>query len=74
MSGYVDADGHVIENAVEIFQYLEPPFDKMRTPLNILPDGDKFHSPSVQSANPAPGAFETCRRGEVDVVHGPHRH
>lgn len=58
MSGYVDADGHVIENAVEIFQYLEAPFDKMRTPLNILPDGDKFHSPSVQSANPAPGAFE----------------
>ena len=58
MSGYVDADGHVIENAVEIFQYLEAPFDRMRTPLNILPDGDKFHSPSVQSANPAPGAFE----------------
>ena len=58
MAGYVDADGHVIEDPVAIHQYLEAPFDKMRTVLNVLPDGDKFHSPSVQSANPAPGAFE----------------
>ena len=37
MSGYVDADGHVIEDVSAIIRYLEPPFDKMRTVLNILP-------------------------------------
>ena len=58
MSGYVDADGHVIEDVSAIIRYLEPPFDKMRTVLNILPEGDKFHTPSGRIAKTPPGAFE----------------
>ena len=30
MPGYVDADGHVIEDVAELVKFLDPPFDRMR--------------------------------------------
>ena len=57
MSGYVDADGHVIEDVSAIIRYLEPPFDKMRTVLNILPEGDRFHTPSGANRQNASRGF-----------------
>ena len=54
MPGYVDADGHVIEDVAELVKFLDPPFDRMRTTLDVLPGGDRFHTPSGRIASMPP--------------------
>lgn len=44
MSGYVDADGHVIEDVDAIVKFLDPPYDSTRNNWGVLPGGDRFHT------------------------------
>ena len=44
MSGYVDADGHVIEDVDAIVKFLDPPYDRTRNNWGVLPGGDRFHT------------------------------
>jgi len=43
--GYVDADGHVMENAEELIKLVKPPFNNRGT-TNWIPSLDHFHTPS----------------------------
>lgn len=58
MPGYVDADGHVIEDVAELVKFLDPPFDRMRTTLDVLPGGDRFHTPSGRIASMPSNVFQ----------------
>ena len=56
--GYVDADGHVMENAEELEAVLEPPFDSPdRRRGTLLPSLDHFHT-SFDGTPRAPGTFD----------------
>ena len=48
--GYVDADGHVMEKAEELIQYLEEPWRSLEPviPRRLLPTGDEFHTPRIR--------------------------
>jgi predicted TIM-barrel fold metal-dependent hydrolase len=49
-AGYVDADGHVMEKAEELIQYLEEPWRSLEPviPRRLLPTGDDFHTPRMR--------------------------
>ena len=59
--GYVDADGHIMEKAEELFEYFEEPWRSCDTltPSRVLPSGDEFHTPRIR------------RRGIFDWTVGP---
>jgi len=48
--GYVDADGHIMEKAEELIQYLEEPWRSADPviPRRLLPTGDDFHTPRIR--------------------------
>ena len=43
--GYVDSDGHVMEDAEDLIKFVRPPFDNRGT-RNWLPSLDHFHTPA----------------------------
>ena len=49
-NGYVDADGHVMEKAEKLIQYLEEPWRSLEPviPRRLLPSGDEFHTPRMR--------------------------
>src|SRR5437773_2134041 len=56
--GYVDADGHVMENLDELFDYLPLPFDRNVQRARLpLPSLDHFHTPADGTPN-TPGTFD----------------
>ena len=55
---YVDADGHVMENFEDLFDYLPKPFDRNGQRSRLwLPSLDYFHTPSDGTPN-TPGTFD----------------
>ena len=48
--GYVDADGHIMEKADELIQYLEEPWRSAEPVIarRLLPTGDDFHTPRIR--------------------------
>ncbi|HEU4345738.1 MAG TPA: amidohydrolase family protein [Candidatus Binatia bacterium] len=54
--GYVDADGHVMENAEDILQFVRAPFNN-RGSRNWIPSLDHFHTPSDGTPR-TPGTFD----------------
>jgi predicted TIM-barrel fold metal-dependent hydrolase len=48
--GYVDADGHIMEPAQELIQYLDEPWRSSESviPRRLLPSGDEFHTPRIR--------------------------
>ncbi|HLG73642.1 MAG TPA: amidohydrolase family protein [Chloroflexota bacterium] len=57
-SGYIDADGHVMENFEQIKALLEPPFQNPeRQSGSLLPSLDQFHTPNNGTVR-APGTFD----------------
>jgi len=48
--GYVDADGHIMENPDELIGYLEEPWRSLEPviPRRLLPSGDQFHTPRIR--------------------------
>ena len=48
--GYVDADGHIMENPQELIRYLEEPWRSAEpvVPRRLLPSGDDFHTPRIR--------------------------
>ncbi len=54
--GYVDADGHVMENDEDMFRYIAEPFNS-RGPRNMIPSLDHFHTPSDGTPR-TPGTFD----------------
>ena len=53
---YVDADGHVMENADDLLQFVREPFNN-RGSRNWLPSLDHFHTPSDGTPR-TPGTFD----------------
>lgn len=54
--GYVDADGHVMENAEELIKLVKAPFNNRGT-TNWIPSLDHFHTPSDGTPR-TPGTFD----------------
>jgi len=48
--GYVDADGHIMENFEELFEYFDEPWRSCDTliPSRVLPSGDEFHTTRIR--------------------------
>lgn len=48
--GYIDADGHIMENPQELIQYLDEPWRSSESvvPRRLLPSGDEFHTPRIR--------------------------
>jgi predicted TIM-barrel fold metal-dependent hydrolase len=53
---YVDADGHVMEDAEEILQFVRAPFNNRGT-RNWIPSLDHFHTPADGTPR-TPGTFD----------------
>jgi predicted TIM-barrel fold metal-dependent hydrolase len=54
--GYVDADGHVMEDAEDILQFVRAPYNNRGT-RNWLPSLDHFHTPADGTPR-TPGTFD----------------
>jgi hypothetical protein len=54
--GYVDSDGHVMEDAEDLIKFVRPPFDNRGT-RNWLPSLDHFHTPADGTPR-TPGTFD----------------
>jgi len=55
--GYVDSDGHVMENERELNEFIEPPFnERYLTYRQLLPSLDGFHTPNGLPREP--GTFD----------------
>lgn len=55
--GYVDSDGHVMENERELNEFIEPPFNqRYLTYRQLLPSLDGFHTPNGLPREP--GTFD----------------
>ncbi len=55
--GYVDADGHVMENEQELNEFIEAPFNnRYITSRLMLPSLDEFHTPNARPRTP--GTFD----------------
>lgn len=55
--GYVDADGHVMENEKELNEFIEAPFnDRYISSRLMLPSLDEFHTPNARPRTP--GTFD----------------
>lgn len=67
-SGYVDGDGHIMENDEVLTEYLEEPFAGRRSRV-LLPSFDRFHQPSVSPQGVAGPRHE----GTFDRTMGPER-
>ena len=58
--GYVDADGHVMEDAEDILRFVRAPFNNRGT-RNWIPSLDHFHTPADGTPR-TPGTFRTPGR------------
>src|SRR5215472_15446506 len=54
--GYVDADGHVMEDAEDILRFVRAPFNNRGT-RNWIPSLDHFHTPADGTPR-TPGTFD----------------
>jgi hypothetical protein len=54
--GYVDSDGHVMEDTEDLIKFVRPPFDNRGT-RNWLPSLDHFHTPADGTPR-TPGTFD----------------
>lgn len=54
--GYIDADGHVMENDLELHRFVPEPFNN-RGARNMIPSLDHFHTPSDGTPR-TPGTFD----------------
>ncbi len=55
--GYIDADGHVMENEQELNEFIEAPFnDRYISSRLMLPSLDEFHTPNARPRQP--GTFD----------------
>ena len=55
-NNYVDADGHVMENAEDILTFIRPPLNNRGT-RNWIPSLDHFHTPADGTPR-TPGTFD----------------
>ena len=55
-NAYVDADGHVMEDAEEILKFVRAPFNNRGT-RNWIPSLDHFHTPADGTPR-TPGTFD----------------
>jgi uncharacterized protein len=55
-NGYVDADGHVMENMDEVSDFLDEPYRDGRGA--VLPSLDRFHTPTTSRGPRQPGTFD----------------
>ena len=56
-NGYIDADGHVMENEQELNEFIEAPFNNRYVSARLmLPSLDEFHTPNARPRNP--GTFD----------------
>lgn len=55
--GFIDADGHVMENEEQMEAYWEPPFDEFNRRRALLPSVDFFHT-SANGTPRRPGTFD----------------
>ena len=48
--GFIDADGHIMEKAERLIQYLDEPWRSLEPviPRRLLPSGDQFHTPRMR--------------------------
>jgi len=61
--GYIDSDGHIMENEGELSEFIEAPFKGARslTLRAMMPSLDEFHTPSYSNAKSRarhPGTFD----------------
>ena len=55
---YVDADGHIFYLDGGPVEFLEAPYDRIRSNANLLPSLDRFHTPHKTPLAGRPGTFE----------------
>jgi hypothetical protein len=72
--GYVDSDGHVMENEGELNKFIEAPFNnRYITYRQLLPTLDSFHTPTGLPRRPGTFDPSVVRKDGSNFLKGPAR-